>query len=48
VDNDLSGNDGIDCVDRSRGDGTGGTANIWRRNIGDESDPHDICGPPHE
>jgi hypothetical protein len=42
-DNDFRGNGGIDCVDRTTGDGTAGTADLWRRNIGRESDPVGIC-----
>lgn len=35
-----------DCVDLSRGAGTGGTANSWRRSEGRTSAPARICAPP--
>lgn len=43
--NDFRGNGSVDCVDRTTGEGTAGTANIWRRNLGDESTPNGICWP---
>jgi len=42
-DNDFRGNRGLDCADSTTGDGTSGTANIWRRNLGRDSDPRGIC-----
>ncbi len=36
----------LDCVDESRGDGTAGTANTWRRSQGRTSLPPGICTPP--
>jgi hypothetical protein len=42
-DNDLRGNAGLDCLDESAGNGTMGTANTWRRNLGDDSRPKGIC-----
>lgn len=44
-DNDLRGNRGVDCVDATHGSGSMGTANIWRRNLGFESNPRGICMP---
>lgn len=43
--NDFRRNGGIDCVDRTNGEGTAGTANIWLRNLGAEDDPKGICTP---
>lgn len=37
------GNDAFDCQDESRGDGTAGTGNTWRRNVGGSDDPDGIC-----
>jgi nitrous oxidase accessory protein NosD len=34
---------GVDCQDESEGDGTAGTDNSWRRNIGINDDPDGIC-----
>lgn len=42
-DNDFRGNGGTDCIDDTTGAGTAGTANLWRDNQGDESDPPGIC-----
>ena len=36
----------VDCVDRSVGDGTAGTANTWRRATGAFSVPDGICTAP--
>jgi nitrous oxidase accessory protein NosD len=36
---------GVDCQDESMGDGTAGTDNTWRRNVGPNDDPHGICQP---
>jgi nitrous oxidase accessory protein NosD len=44
-DNDFRGNRGIDCRDFTTGSGTGGTANTWVNNLGDESRPEGICSP---
>jgi hypothetical protein len=35
----------FDCHDESRGDGTAGTDNTWRRNVGGSDDPDGICHP---
>lgn len=47
-DNDFRGNRGLDCADSTTGDGTSGTANIWRRNLGSDSDPRGICHRSYE
>jgi nitrous oxidase accessory protein NosD len=39
------GNGEVDCRDQSTGDGTAGTDNRWRGNVGDSDDPHGICQP---
>jgi nitrous oxidase accessory protein NosD len=39
------GNGVLDCQDESRGDGTAGTDNTWRRNVGDSDAPDGICHP---
>jgi hypothetical protein len=36
----------LGCVDESRGEGTAGTANTWRRSTGRTSLPAGICSPP--
>jgi hypothetical protein len=36
---------GVDCRDESIGDGTAGTDNTWRRNVGANDDPDGICQP---
>jgi nitrous oxidase accessory protein NosD len=35
----------LDCQDESVGDGTAGTDNTWRRNVGKRDDPNGICHP---
>lgn len=42
-DNDFRGNRRLDCTDITTGEGTSGTANIWRHNLGHESEPRGIC-----
>ncbi len=42
-DNDFRGNAGVDCVDRTTGDGTSGTGNTWHRDLGGQSNPGGIC-----
>jgi len=39
------GNRHRDCKDESVGDGTAGTDNTWRRNVGDRDSPNGICHP---
>ena len=39
------GNRVLDCEDESVGDGTAGTDNTWRRNVGDRDAPGGICHP---
>jgi len=39
------GNGVLDCQDESVGDGTAGTDNTWRRNVGDSDAPDGICHP---
>jgi hypothetical protein len=39
------GNRRLDCQDESRGDGTAGTDNTWRGNVGGSDDPGGICHP---
>ncbi|MEW5855352.1 MAG: right-handed parallel beta-helix repeat-containing protein [Myxococcota bacterium] len=41
--NEVRGNDVVDCLDQSTDTGTEGTANIWRRNEGGDSDPDGLC-----
>jgi hypothetical protein len=43
--NDAAGNAGTDCRDWTSGKKTSGTANTWRGNLGDESDPRGLCTP---
>jgi parallel beta helix pectate lyase-like protein len=34
----------LDCQDESIGNGTAGTGNLWKRNVGRTDDPDGICG----
>jgi hypothetical protein len=42
-DNRAFGNTEFDCQDQSSGHGTAGTANTWKNNAGQKSDPPQIC-----
>ena len=42
-DNTALGNEEHDCHDDSTGRGTAGTANVWRDNRGETSDPAGLC-----
>jgi len=42
------GNGRLDCQDQSRGDGTAGTDNHWRGNVGARAAPAGICDHHHD
>jgi nitrous oxidase accessory protein NosD len=46
--NTARGNLELDCQDESHGDGTAGTDNTWRDNVGPNASPGDICGLTHD
>jgi nitrous oxidase accessory protein NosD len=46
--NTARGNVVYDCQDESLGDGTAGTDNTWRDNVGPNARPDDICGLTHD
>jgi hypothetical protein len=43
LDNGSVENGFLDCQDQTEGDGTEGTANLWRDNVGERDDPDGIC-----